>query len=681
MSNKYCNLPGGEKISETFGQINDGFASVETDKDELQSQINNHIDSNSAHNAENITFESERPTLIDIDDTKEAIEKIDQRVDELVNNPDPNKDLELVDLRNSNIYGVFPTAKARLDNTDNLFSSQLAEIEKNLNDYHDLVVDGDWSMALQTAIDEALENSVIKIPNNTVIKKPVLVTKSSLRLIGNRGKEEVNSSFIISGEGTIDILGAWNTMFENLSFIGDRDNRPERAFLLGRLASGINGSLTLTTGTRFNNCGFYGHYEKYAVVISGGEVNKFENCDFSIGSNKGIVCITDNTKNEFSSTFGVITNTMISSTLNSFYRCALSFYAVLTSCDSLVKIETNNAGTVFDDCYIMSNGNTVGYPDVFSFELQGLSSGRCLTARNCVHENFNAGGSFLKAKSINPEWKPQTTYVKGDIVYWNDREYLCDIGGITDIAPPTQDWGSFADGTVTWKFRVYVEFPFVMEGCKIKGHSINEKYAIDLQGVRVSNSFMRTNSFMTTGNEVGRIRMGSIIASDIQLPYFTDASSEFGQIIYSKLATRQLITNLQNRTPYDMRASTVLNGLETYIDPNCSGTFKIGRAEFKKSADNQEVLKTGSRVLNLLPTNITDANMVEGDIAFNNTSKLVQYKLNGILNYLQPMKSGATASRPAVNTVAVGYCYYDTTLNKPVWSNGTAWKDSAGTTV
>jgi len=131
MSNKYCNLPGGEKISETFGQINDGFASVETDKDELQSQINNHIDSNSAHNAENITFESERTTLFGIDDTKEAIEKIDQRVDELVNNPDPNKDLELVDLRNSNIYGVFPTAKARSDNTDNLFSSHLADDVKH----------------------------------------------------------------------------------------------------------------------------------------------------------------------------------------------------------------------------------------------------------------------------------------------------------------------------------------------------------------------------------------------------------------------------------------------------------------------------------------------------------------------------------------------------------------------
>lgn len=99
MSNKYCNLSGADIISETFGQINDGFTSVETD----------------------------------IDDTKEAIEKIDQRVDGLVNNPDPNKDLELVDLRNSYIYGVFPTAKARLDYTDNLFSSQLAENATNIS--------------------------------------------------------------------------------------------------------------------------------------------------------------------------------------------------------------------------------------------------------------------------------------------------------------------------------------------------------------------------------------------------------------------------------------------------------------------------------------------------------------------------------------------------------------------
>lgn len=90
MANKYCNLVGTNKIKDEYSKINTGFDKVETD-----------------------------------------VNAINGRVDNIVNNPDPNKDLELVDLRNSNIYGVFPTAKARSDNTDNLFSSHQAD---NVND-------------------------------------------------------------------------------------------------------------------------------------------------------------------------------------------------------------------------------------------------------------------------------------------------------------------------------------------------------------------------------------------------------------------------------------------------------------------------------------------------------------------------------------------------------------------
>jgi hypothetical protein len=42
---------------------------------------------------------------------------------------------------------------------------------------------------------------------------------------------------------------------------------------------------------------------------------------------------------------------------------------------------------------------------------------------------------------------------------------------------------------------------------------------------------------------------------------------------------------------------------------------------------------------------------------------------------------GATGSRPAAGTVGSGAMFYDTTLSKPIWSNGTVWKDAAGTTV
>lgn len=40
-----------------------------------------------------------------------------------------------------------------------------------------------------------------------------------------------------------------------------------------------------------------------------------------------------------------------------------------------------------------------------------------------------------------------------------------------------------------------------------------------------------------------------------------------------------------------------------------------------------------------------------------------------------------TAGRPAATSVLAGTQFYDTTLHKPIWSDGTNWRDSAGTVV
>lgn len=42
-------------------------------------------------------------------------------------------------------------------------------------------------------------------------------------------------------------------------------------------------------------------------------------------------------------------------------------------------------------------------------------------------------------------------------------------------------------------------------------------------------------------------------------------------------------------------------------------------------------------------------------------------------------QTGATAARPA--SPVTGQMFYDTTLSKPIWYSGSAWKDAAGTTV
>jgi hypothetical protein len=43
--------------------------------------------------------------------------------------------------------------------------------------------------------------------------------------------------------------------------------------------------------------------------------------------------------------------------------------------------------------------------------------------------------------------------------------------------------------------------------------------------------------------------------------------------------------------------------------------------------------------------------------------------------------TAATGGRPAAATAKAGAMFYDTTLSKPIWSNGTVWKDANGTTV
>jgi parallel beta-helix repeat protein len=68
--------------------------------------------------------------------------------------------------------------------------------------------------------------------------------------------------------------------------------------------------------------------------------------------------------------------------------------------------------------------------------------------------------------------------------------------------------------------------------------------------------------------------------------------------------------------------------------------------------------------------------------AFNNFVDSLVLNNLGTLSTVIPRiryRMGTTAQRPT--TVIAGDFYYDTTLGKPIWYNGTVWKDAAGTTV
>ena len=63
-----------------------------------------------------------------------------------------------------------------------------------------------------------------------------------------------------------------------------------------------------------------------------------------------------------------------------------------------------------------------------------------------------------------------------------------------------------------------------------------------------------------------------------------------------------------------------------------------------------------------------------------NTFKVLK---NGVLKGIGEIfpQSYTTATRPTASSQGVGAMIFDTNLNKPIWSDGSAWKDATGTAV
>lgn len=137
--------------------------------------------------------------------------------------------------------------------------------------------------------------------------------------------------------------------------------------------------------------------------------------------------------------------------------------------------------------------------------------------------------------------------------------------------------------------------------------------------------------------------------------------------------------------------------LSTYRYRNVSANkhFRLAIFDTCSNVSVYDVIIEGSAAIGVQLLNCTGralVNNVKGDscdyAVYNNNSGEVMVsntdpaKVSGnvvtLLN--QRYSAGATASRPASNLVA-GQQHYDTTLDKPIWWSGAAWKDASGNVV
>lgn len=80
-----------------------------------------------------------------------------------------------------------------------------------------------------------------------------------------------------------------------------------------------------------------------------------------------------------------------------------------------------------------------------------------------------------------------------------------------------------------------------------------------------------------------------------------------------------------------------------------------------------------------IPGNLTP--MVEGQTRIGSSGPT---ELGGsLINLTAPLSpmTAETSGRPSASSVPVGSHIYDTTLKKPIWSDGTNWVDAAGSVV
>lgn len=107
--------------------------------------------------------------------------------------------------------------------------------------------------------------------------------------------------------------------------------------------------------------------------------------------------------------------------------------------------------------------------------------------------------------------------------------------------------------------------------------------------------------------------------------------------------------------------------------PNSTNLF-LARNKITGAA--QGILRNGKSLTGCVFSENVFVSCVANYVGFTNSAVTIQ---NNQFEHVVKDQSGATANRPTA--VYVGQRYFDSTLNKPIWYNGTNWVDSTGTTV
>jgi hypothetical protein len=121
-----------------------------------------------------------------------------------------------------------------------------------------------------------------------------------------------------------------------------------------------------------------------------------------------------------------------------------------------------------------------------------------------------------------------------------------------------------------------------------------------------------------------------------------------------------------------------------YVGAESGASWNDILRNVKTSYFNYKINNDGKQTwngANSTGTTITLGGEADGSIHIRDGSGVDLWNISNAGAVTTPLMVGVTASRPTLVAGQAGAMYYDTTLQKPIWWTGTAWKDATGTTV
>lgn len=166
--------------------------------------------------------------------------------------------------------------------------------------------------------------------------------------------------------------------------------------------------------------------------------------------------------------------------------------------------------------------------------------------------------------------------------------------------------------------------------------------------------------------------------------YYRDGAGGFTEVTDSKLIST---TTYDNNTGTPVTLSNNKFGVSwVYIINNDPSRLVVvmGQAEYssQSEADIATPPATLPNIISGIGSLVGFVTYAKNGTSFSNVLSAFTQRFTSstAIVYLPAGTTGTTAARPTANLL-IGQYYYDTTLVKPIWWNGTAWTDGMGTVV